>query len=99
MQILLDLLRKKHITALQQTYAHIGHFPDNVRSLKDFYENPLALRYCHNNWCEIGQINLLMEKLETARDRMETQIKRELDPIGSYIEDVKQAVKEGRVCR
>lgn len=62
--MLQKLLREQRQNREIMISDHEGHFPKYVRRIEDIDAN--AVSHCHNRWCSLGQINILLDKLEEA---------------------------------
>jgi len=63
-ELIQELLRERRRKKEVFLGVHEGHFPDYVKRVKDI--DAKATSHCHNRWCRLGQVNILLDKLEKA---------------------------------
>jgi hypothetical protein len=96
--LLTELLQKERNTLATSLALppHVGHFPETVKRIEDI--DGRALAHCHNKWCSIGQINMTLDTIQSARNTIEERVKLELKgPAAVYAAEAADAIAHGRV--
>ena len=69
--ILQELLRnERRQKEVWLNNVHENHFPDTVRGKNVKQITVEDISYCHNRWCRLGQINILLDKLEIEQTKI-----------------------------
>ena len=68
--ILQELLKGERSKREVWLSTHEGHFSDSVRGKKIKQIGIEDISYCHNRWCRLGQINILLDKLEIEQTKI-----------------------------
>ena len=66
--ILDELLKERRTNTGLLISTHEGHFPSFVKRRRDI--DIEAVGHCHNRWCRLGQINILIAKMGIAQAKI-----------------------------